>query len=214
VTNTWAVTDDQLADLPAITIGTDQTFVRAHPHTFGSSEFDSRHSGNHRWSPIHHRGAIVPVAYAGDNDATAAAETIFRRDIRGQRPPMVAARKYDTWQWSTLQPRRDLMLANLSPAALQTAAIDPDALLNGGADTYTATRGIAERLLNVHNHLDGLFWPSRRYADGRSLVLFGHPGATARSDLNARGPSVPFISTEGTERLRAIATMFDVTILV
>jgi hypothetical protein len=106
------------------------------------------------------------------------------------------------------------MLANLSPAALQAAAIVPDVLLNGAADTYTAARGIAERLLNVHNHLDGLLWPSRRFADGRSLVPFGHRGATARSDLNARGPSVPFISTEGTERLRAIATMFDVTILV
>ena len=87
-----------------------RAFTRAHSHLFGSSEFDDRTSTDLRFSPVRVGGHLAPVVYAGADDRTAAAETIFHTGEHG-RPPTVQLRPYLTWQWSTVRCTRDLRLA-------------------------------------------------------------------------------------------------------
>ncbi len=55
--------------------------VRAHPHLFGSTEFDMRGPGtaHARFSPVDIGGDTLPVIYAGVDDRTASAESIFHQ---------------------------------------------------------------------------------------------------------------------------------------
>ena len=50
---------------------------RAHPHDFGSVQFDTRSGADSRFSTIYHKGAVLPVLYGGEDNVAVASETIF-----------------------------------------------------------------------------------------------------------------------------------------
>lgn len=195
------------------TVGAGMPLVRAHPHTFGSSEFDARDGANARWSTIRLGGSVVPVIYAGEDDRTAASETIFRLGPGGRRPPVVFAAQYSSWQWSSVVSRRDLVLADLRDDELARLGTPRARLLDGGEDTYPDTRAWAEHLLGERDDLDGMVWHTRQAAGRCAYVLFGAPrGRVNRSELAAYGRSVPFTSPDGMVRLRQIGLDYHVTV--
>lgn len=203
------------AQVSTITIAAGTPLVRADSHAFGSTEFDGRAGANARWSTIRVVGSVVPVIYAGEDDLTAASETIFRLGSSGRRPRFVFAEKYRTWQWSTVGARRDLTLADLRDPALQAVGVPRGPLLDGGEHTYPHTRRWAEQLLAAARELDGMVWHARQTPTNRlAYVLFESPaGGVVRNDLDAVGSAVPFTSIEGIERLRQIAVDYDVTLI-
>lgn len=198
-----------------MTVPAGTPLVRAHSHAFGSTEFDGRDGANARWSTIRVRRSVVPVIYAGEDDLTAASETIFRLGVDGRRPRSVFAEKYLTWQWSTIEPQRDLRLADLRDPALKMLGVPRAPLLNDGEHSYPDTREWAEQLLATAPGFDGMVWYTRQTPTRRlAYVLFAPPGGeVARDDLDAVGPAVPFTSIEGIERLRRIALDYDVTLI-
>ncbi|TVR38067.1 MAG: RES domain-containing protein [Nitriliruptor sp.] len=201
-----------------------RSFVRAHSHAFGSTEFDRRADPDARFSPLRHAGAGVGVIYGGTDDRVAAAETIFHR-LPGQgRPRRVPLDRYRAWQWSEVLARRDLLLLPLD-ATLPGAGT----LVDGNATTYRQARAQASELLRDHPRIDGFVWASHQLADEPSSVTIDivdtglcvlliedthdRDGGVSRADLDAAGPSVPFATAEGLERLDAIGDALDVTVV-
>ena len=197
--------------------------VRAHEHAFGSTEFDPRTTGDRRFSPLTDEHGILPVLYAGSDDRTAAAATIFHRLPGHGRPRRVPLARYRSWQWSQVHPTRDLHLL-----ALDAGLPDATELVDGDAITYARSRERAAALLHRNADADGLLWVSRQLhdrpstavasldSDGLCLLLVtttaGRTGGVARHDLTADGPAIPFASTTGLERLDVIGDALGVTI--
>lgn len=204
-----------------------RAFTRAHPHMFGSTEFDARPVGvaDARFSPVEVAGRLVPVLYGGVDDRTATAETVFHLLPDGDRPRRIRRSAYRTWQWSTVHPTRDLRLAALD-------ATHPDAapLVDGGAATYPDARDAAARLLAARPDIDGFVWASRQLHEQPSavtvdldvtdvsLVLFGpvaeRAGGVERAELDSTDPAVLFVSAAGLVRLMRVGTELDVAVLV
>lgn len=199
--------------------------VRAHSHAFGSTELDARVDVDARFSPLHLDSATpTAVLYAGTEDATAAAETIFHRLPGGDRPRRVWLNRYRAWHWSRIAPVRDLRLL---PIDARTPGAD--ALVDGDAPTYPAAREAAAALLVADPDADGLLWASRQLYDRPStvtvepitphlsLLLVGRtvsrPGGVTRHELAVDDPVVPFASTAGLERLDDIANGLGITIV-
>ena len=204
-----------------------RTFTRAHPHLFGSTEFDRRPAGaaDARFSPLELAGEPVPVLYGGVDDRTASAETVFHLLPDGGRPRRILRSAHVTWQWSTVHPTRDLRLGVLDSTHPQAAA-----LVDGGAPTYAEVRELTTRLLVDEPDVDGLVWASRQLHDrpstvtvdlartAASIVLFGptgsRPGGVRRDELASDRPAVLFASTAGALRLMRVGTELDVTVVV
>lgn len=198
--------------------------VRAHPHLFGSTEFDRRADAGARFSPLRLGGGLVGVLYAGDDDRTAAAETIFRGLAGPGRPRRVWLDRYRAWHWSPIAAVRDLTLLAVDQS-LEGAA----ELIDGDAATYPHSRRRAAELLAAHPEVDGLAWCSRQLHDRPSsceaavdaaavCVLLtapapGRRGGLGRDELAADGPVVPFATAEGVERLDRIAADLGVTVV-
>jgi hypothetical protein len=192
-------------------------FVRAHSHAFGSTEFDERLGASARWSPVRTRaGDLVPVVYAGGDDFAAAAETVFRYREDGSRPPRVPLGRYASWGWSTVACRHDLALVELAGDGLDALGVTSVDLLGGGPSTYPATHRWAVALLTALPEVDGIVWQSRQ-ADGRdAIALFGSCRSRAgpgREDLEALGPTIPFATPPGLQRLRQIASAIGSTVV-
>gem|GEM_PF-2804194 len=201
--------------------------TRAHPHLFGSTEFDRRPPGeaDARFSPLEVAGELVPVLYAGVDDRTASAETVFHLLPGGDRPRRISRSAHATWQWSTVHPTRDLRLA-----AIDASHPDAAALVDGGAATYTDVRAAAGRLLADQPHVDGLVWASAQLHDqpssvtvdlattAASIVLFGtaagRTGGVRRDELDSDEAAVLFVGAAGQVRLLRVATELDVTVVV
>jgi hypothetical protein len=200
-----------------------RSFVRAHAHTFGSSELDARTTGDHRFSPLEVDGATVPVIYAGTDDRTAAAETIFHRLPGHGRPRRVPLDRYLGWQWSRVRAIRDLRLLAID-ARLEGAAdlVDDDAL------SYAHARHRAAELLLEHPDADGLLWASQQLHDRPSTVVIDidagalcvmlvgtsarREGGVCRHELEPDGPATPFATPVGQERLDVIGDALGVTV--
>jgi hypothetical protein len=144
-----------------------RTFTRAHPHLFGSTEFDARHAGcaDARFSPLALTGRVVPFLYGGVDDRTASAETVFQLLPSGDRPRRIRRSDYTTWQWSTVHPTRGLRLL-----ALDATYPDAAALVDGTAPSYADSRDLCAQLLAAQTDIDGLVWASRRLHDRPSTV--------------------------------------------
>lgn len=200
-----------------------RSFVRAHSHEFGSTEFDTRTDVERRFSPLTLDRKLTPVIYAGSDDRTAAAETIFHWLPDRGRPRRVWLDRYRAWHWSRVRAARDLQLL---PLDARTPGVE--ILVDGDASTYPDARDAAAELLREHPAVDGLIWASRQLhdrpsavevdvdADGMCLLLLGRAagraGGVDRGELTADEPVVPFATPEGVERLDVIGHQLDVTV--
>ena len=112
----------------------------------------------------------VPVLYAGGAPEAAVAESVFHDvPITGGRVSGAAVRNRVL---STLEPVRDLRLAQFHSGGLLRPGIKPRNLTDTEADHYPRTVAWAHA---VHNDtdLDGITWMSRRRNGSPALVLFG-----------------------------------------
>lgn len=200
------------------------SIVRAHPSTFGSSEFDRREDADARWSTTMPVGHVQGALYGASTHDAAASETVFRtvpvddRSGGEDRPRQVPLGPYESWIWSTLVCGRDLALVNLDDEGLGALGTARAELILSGRPDYPLTRQWAEALWWGAPEADGLYWPSRQAPGQSALVLFekrdDRPGGVARHELFADGPPDPFLYPEGLERLYLLATRLNITIVV
>ena len=193
--------------------------MRVHPHLFGSSEFDRR-STQFRFSPLQFGGQRPAVAYCGEDDAAVLSETLFHTvDTTGGsgRPRQVYLTKYIAWQWSPIAFERALTLIRIDDPGLASIGVTRAQLVESDQRSYPSITQWGQRLLAVEPDADGLLWYSRQ-APGRLAVLLlesgkGRSGGVYRADVHGTGPSVPFLSAQGLERLDQVADDLDITVI-
>jgi hypothetical protein len=198
--------------------------VRAHPSTFGSTEFDRREDADARWSTIAPRGRAQGVLYGASTHEAAASETIFHTvpvdDGTGHdsRPRRVPLSPFESWTWSTLVCARDLNLVNLDQDGLTALGTSREELVLSGRLDYPVTRAWAEALWHAAPEADGLYWVPRQSPSDSALMLFeardDRPGGVARGELFADGPPDPFFYPDGLERLFQLAARLNITVVI
>jgi len=193
---------------------------RAHPHDFGSVQFDARSGAGSRFSTIYHKGAVLPVLYGGEDNVAVASETIFQTvdlPTSTTRPRRVFLLKFLSWQWSTVETRRDLLLVRLDDDGLAQIGSSRGDLIEGLRSTYAFTRAWGEAIATAVGRADGMWWYSRQAPDRWAVVLFqkapGRSGGLRPGDLVDVGPALPFALPAGTEQLDEIALRFDTTVV-
>jgi len=193
---------------------------RAHPHDFGSVQFDARKAVESRFSTIRYRSAVLPVLYGGEDDLAAASETIFHSvdlPTSSTRPRRVFLGKFLSWQWSTVETQRELAIVRLDDAGLAHIGSSRADLLDGSRATYAVTRLWSEAIAAAVGRADGMWWYSRQAPDRWAVVLFekvgGRSGGLRPGDLIGHGPALPFAFPAGTERLDQIAVGFGTTVV-
>ena len=193
---------------------------RAHPHDFGSVQFDTRSGADSRFSTIYHKGAVLPVLYGGEDNVAVASETIFHTvdlPTSTTRPRRVFLLKFLSWQWSTIETRRELRLVRLDDDGLAQIGSSREDLIEGARATYAFTRQRGEAIAAAVGRADGMWWYSRQAPDRWAVVLFqkvpGRSGGLRPGDLVGVGPALPFALPMGTEQLDEVALRFDTTVV-
>ena len=194
--------------------------ARAHPHDFGSTQFDQREDAHSRFSTARHGAAVVPVLYSGEDRHAAASETIFHT-IDGPggpvRPRRVPLAKYETWHWTTIETRRSSRVVRLDGDGLTALNTTRSDLIEGDRTTYPLTTAWAEALLDSLPDVDGFWWHSRQAPDRQAFAFYGRvasrAGGLADGQLQGRGPALPFALPGGREELDRIALDFDITVV-
>ncbi|WP_416799386.1 RES family NAD+ phosphorylase [Ciceribacter azotifigens] len=147
---------------------------RIHLSIYCGTAFNPGVKGNARFSPIRDRaGASIPTLYGGTTFDCAAMETVFH-DV----PFAPGLKTFDQTRlagqaYSTVIPRRDLVLADLSSTALRSLGLRRGDLIDTEKDRYPGTRKWAEAIHQQCPTVDGLCWVSRQDDRARALVLFG-----------------------------------------
>ena len=197
-----------------------RSIVRAHPSTFGSTEFDRRPDADSRFSTICPNGIVQGVLYGAENHHAAASETIFHTVPAvgaDNRPRQVLLGPCEAWMWSMVACSRDLRLVDLGAEGLSAIGVTREGLILSGRRDYAATRRWSEALWHAAPQADGLSWVSRQAPARLALMIFeardDRPGGVARSEMFANGPPDPFFYPDGIARLADLALRLNITLV-
>jgi len=170
-----------------------QVIHRIHLGLYGGSAFNPGIVGNARFSPIQNAaGASIPTLYGGTTFDFAAMETVFH-DV----PIAPGLKTFDQAKlaeqvYSTVTPRRDLVLADLSSTALRSLGLRRSDLIDTEKDQYPGARKWAEAIHEQCPAIEGLCWVSRQDDRARAVVLFGD--RIPASDLALAGATRSILS--------------------
>jgi hypothetical protein len=168
---------------------------RVHAGQYAPEQFHPGGSGNARFSPIEDsRGNAVPTLYAASSVAAALMETVLH-DV--PTPPGdyildLARLEEAALCISVIQPRRPLLLIDLSTKGLQRLGLRRGDLIDTPVRAYPATRAWATWFHQVSPAAQGLVWTSRKDDDAKSIMLYGD--RVRESTLKVIKPAEPLIS--------------------
>jgi RES domain len=149
-----------------------QPLHRIHRPAFAANSFNPCRGGPSRFAPLHQTsGVCVPTMYVGGDFTSALHESLFH-DVPMRGTKSVRSSLLDEFVYSILVPKADLRLADLTSSGLMSMDA-PRALTECDADGYHETVLWAQAIHRDNPSLAGLFWVSRRYNEGRAMVLFG-----------------------------------------
>jgi len=147
---------------------------RVHLKLYRGDAFNPGVRGNARFSPITDgAGRSIPTLYGGTSFECAAMETVFH-DV----PFVPGLKTLDQARladqvYSTLAPRRELVLADLSATALRALGLRRIDLIDTEKEHYPGTRLWAKAIHAQCPAVDGLCWVSRQDDRAKAVVLFG-----------------------------------------
>jgi hypothetical protein len=152
----------------------DQLIHRIHLDKYSAAAFNPGVAGNARFSPIQDAsGTSIPTLYGGTSFDCATMETVFH-DV----PFAAGLKTFDKAKlldqaYSTLAPKRALVLADRSATALRSLGIRRNELIDTEKDQYRGTRKWAEAVHAACPNIEGLCWVSRQDDRAQAVVLFG-----------------------------------------
>lgn len=146
---------------------------RIYSPEYAGNAFNSLTVRLNRFSPIFHRGEVVPVLYAASSQVGAIYETLFHDvAIQGSKrmalPLKALYKHYGTWV-----AQRELTLATLHAPDLTRFGLTVDQLTATNSMYYPQTARWAEAILGAHPEVEGLEWTSYRAGPDKAYVLFG-----------------------------------------
>ena len=149
---------------------------RVHPRTYRAAEFNSRGSGDARFSPIHRPdGDLIPMLYGASTRAGALMETVFH-DV--PTPPRDYILDIETLRdqhlvVSRVRPKRSTKVVDLSTKGLKRLGLHRTDVIDTSTSIHPLTRQWAEWLHARATEPAGLLWTSRQDDQARAVVLFG-----------------------------------------
>ncbi|TPM44149.1 RES domain-containing protein [Mesorhizobium sp. B2-3-2] len=147
---------------------------RIHLNLYGGNVFNPGVRGNARFSPIGNSvGSSIPTLYGGTSFDCAAMETVFHDVPIAPGLKTFDQAKFAGQVYSTVTPRRDLVLADLSSTALRSLGLRRMDLIDTEKDQYPGTRRWAEAIHKQCPAVKGLCWVSRQDDRARAVLLFG-----------------------------------------
>lgn len=159
---------------------------RIHLSEYDGTAFNPGVRGNARFSPIKSAdGASIPTLYGGTTFECAAMETVFHDVPFAPGLKTFDKQKLVDQSYSTVQPQRDIVLADLSATALRNLGIQRSELIDTEKDRYPGTRGWAEAIHAQRPDVEGLCWVSRQDDRALAIILFGD--RLSLDDLTADG---------------------------
>ena len=144
--------------------------------------------------------------YVGSDFTCALHESIFH-DVPMTGLNRIRDSLLDEFVYSILVPGRDLSMVDLTSSGLMK--IDaPRALTECEPAGYSETVDWARALHRDHPTLSGLFWVSRRYNEGRAMVLFGDRIASGTLTVQHGPIPLRYFETE----INSIAARCDIDV--
>lgn len=180
--------DDLGTQLKTMTWPKGRVIHRIHLSLYVASEFNPGVKGNACFSPIRTAaGTRIPTLYGGTTFDCAAMETVFHDVPFAPGLKTFDKAKLANQVYSTLAPKRDLILADLSSTALRSLGLRRSELIDTEKDQYPGTRKWAEAVHAQCPSVDGLCWVSRQDDRALALILFGD--RVLADDLTSTGDS-------------------------
>ena len=156
----------------------------------------------------------VPTVYAGDNFSAAALESVFH-DVPHTPSPRFLQKHLDSWQYTRLEARRDLVLFELTNPHLRqldvpgrSVSLLEAELIHSEPTQYPNTRTWARYLFHMLPTLQGLAWRPRLGGQGTAYVFFG--GRSTSADLHILSAAEPINSGPGLLKITAAAKAADI----
>lgn len=179
-------------------------FVRAYDARFGPLTFNASATPG-RFRPIAGAGvAVVPTAYAAEDDETAIAERLLRGvdPEHRDRPRQLLRRDVRGVELCEISATRDLKLVRLHGLGLQRLRLTRGELIESGKNRYRWTATWAQALHDCPEQPDGLIWTARQNDSAKALILFATRGADTA--LQVSGARMPLERGHGYERLLGV----------
>jgi hypothetical protein len=168
---------------------------RIHRPALTAGSFNPCKGGPSRFAPLRQTsGVCVPTLYAGSDLTSALHESIFH-DVPMRGAKRIRDSRLDEFVYSILVPTADLRLADLTSAGLMKMDA-PRSLTECEPDGYPETVHWAQSIHRDHRALAGLLWVSRRYNEGRAMVLFGDRIAKGTLQLQHGPIPLRYLETE------------------
>jgi hypothetical protein len=147
---------------------------RIHDNGYGPTAFNPCLGRPSRFAPLRNSdGTCIPTLYAATSYECAVHETVFHEiqhdaDRKAMRIDAILRLHY-----STIAPRRELVLAALFEPDLNRWGLTRRDLIDTYASAYAATARWAKAIHDADPEIDGMVWTSRRCDPERAFVLFG-----------------------------------------
>lgn len=176
-----------VADLQMLMLPSGTALVRFHGSAYPANSFNPNigkdwtiSKDGARFNPFPDGNAVnVPTLSAGDNFAAAALESVFH-DVPHIPSPRFPRTRLDSWQYTRLEVKRDLVLFELTNPHLRQLDVPgrPVSLLeaeliHSEPTQYPNTRTWARFLFQMLPALSGLAWRPRLGGQGMAYVFFG-----------------------------------------
>jgi RES domain-containing protein len=161
---------------------------RIYSPDFAGNSFNPSHEKLNRFSPIFHRGEVVPTLYAASSRDGAIYETLFHdAHIKGSRHQALPLKSLNKHYgiWIT---QRKLMLATLHAPDLARFGLTVDQLTATNSMYYTQTARWAEAIHLAAPYIHGIEWTSYRAGPDKAYILFGDRASS--KDLKPSGTEV------------------------
>lgn len=136
-----------------------------------------------RFRPFDHRGQVVATMYGADQLDGAFGETIFHDVPTHGGPWHIPRETLFNQAYTTLIPRRNLELVDLTGWAHKRLRLNGRALAEAEPSEYAVTAEWAKAFHDLPEKPDGLLWVSRQFDRSLAVILFAD--RVSKADLHA-----------------------------
>lgn len=146
---------------------------RVYAQVHGPTGFNGTGRGDARFSPVEHKGAIVPAMYAATSVQAALMESVLH-DVSLPSAGFILTldAATDPRRIARLQSRETLRLADFSTVGLRRLGLERSDVVDSDKRHYPHTRGLATWIYANCPDVQGIAWTSRQDDSAQAVVLF------------------------------------------
>jgi RES domain len=162
---------------------------RIHDSGYAGNSFNPCRGRPSRFAPLlDSSGSCIPTMYAATSLECAVHETLFHEIQHDAKHKSVRFGDIEKYNYTIVQPQRDLALAMLFEPDLNKWGLTRRELIDTFAADYDRTAKWAIALHDAFPDIDGLVWTSRRCDPASAYLLFGDRVQSHQLDVVDEAP--------------------------